>query len=685
MCALLVLPAIAEPAWHVPAANVRVSSWLSTRPLTIPVPESWQQHQTARAFSHKGAELATRAILVNGNMLAVEVTPEASFPGEFYGDVTVKEENGKSTETVTWKKRTEPKQRTPVYLYLGDGLETQSPDRPRPLILSLRRAVAHGRPMSGEQYLSYSANEPAPAPYAAWHAFEDASAIQFPAYIAASKEKQYVHYRVESFVPSQLETMVTLTVEAPAPCAAWYVLLDHKPVMSWFDTPSGTSQVMLKPGLNRMTMAAMARGNERMPKLFWSGISQTQLAEQPGPLATRCYAGSCPGSLTFQRKGERPFRLPLKASAPVLFTATNRQLQTLTLPQPESSCDSTWHIPATQDRMPWVLESAPALKLKRTATCWPQDFVLQVPQPIAAPSRNRLELTITQTPHVAFERELPVVYSIQTSAALPPALANRLEVQVLADGQEMLRAAVPQSPFQRVLHLHPDAATKHLLLTPQIGGIPVGVPQAIHLIRPNEPFQLMPRGLRLATEQGWAVLRPAAKATFSTASHRPAGHTAIIDDFCGPAAQLALSAEHHHIVHTPSPGGQAIEKFLLFSDLMDRGANRIILLVGRQEQLRACEIRTRIAELRFLAVAALSRGVTPVLVALPPWQGQSDSDARALALAIKQMGAQLKIPIADLYSAAKRHGNQTPWPVKPHTLASQESQPLLSLIQQILE
>jgi len=626
--------------------EVRIGITLGPRPVTVPIPEEWQEHATAQAFS-KGEELAVRPVRAGERLLAVEVYPAEPFRGSFWKEAREVVEHGKGSQKSLWKFADVPKARSLAFVYLGSELESKPPKVALPLTFSHSVITAFGRPLDGAAYLEYTANEAAPRIYDAWPDLHHGRENDFRRYIAARRVKTYVHYRMEGILAVEGRELIEFRVSDGTKPSGWYLFIGHTPVGSWLGAES--ARVTLAPGLHRVTLAVLGHQSESIPVV---GVSR---GGRPSASLNRVlYAGEVPLRLTVQERGKGAVGVRIGLEPGSLFASVGASLQVAEV-HPVGKCgDDQWTVGGQEvtPQVPVIMRVSPQLDLGYRSECVSGGLSWRLPLPLPACERTRLSLVVEDIPHILLADEgLEVRYRLEVAERVSEVLSSACEIAVHFDDVLATRENIPESPFARALTLWPPATSRTIRLTPEIAGAVVGESVVIDLVpATRDSLELVQRGTRLGTKRGYAVLAP--YLADIQRGMRPARHRnlAVVSDFLawkGPGEQRLIRGGAVR-------GAAATEKFVHLSELLngDEVFDALVWAVGRKEYLCGYDLRTLAAELRFFIAVCQAYHVTPVLATLPGWEGQDPEFARALALMQKELGYAANALVIDGYSAA---------------------------------
>ncbi len=278
---------------------------------------------------------------------------------------------------------------------------------------------------------------------------------------------------------------------------------------------------------------------------------------------------------------------------------------------------------------------------------------------------------------------------------LPARLKNTFEKHArLAlrwyDGDSRLvrqrRWAIPRSPFRHTVELlRPEARVKRLELSLELRQLPLCPPTSIYLVRPEDPAAFGPGGRQLRYRDGFAVLRrPGTLKAAGAEQVENAGwkgaaagpglrKVIIVDDFIANRGhvrggfQLAdwpwrVNNRALKVTHLPLAAGAlakahpVLAKYHALARVLQAKPDLVLWAVGMQDAKAGVDLRDYRSQLLFLVNACRRRKLPVILVALPPDGRLPRAKMRAYALLVKELGAECKVPVADLYSASRQRG-----------------------------
>ncbi|MFO7822083.1 MAG: SGNH/GDSL hydrolase family protein, partial [Lentisphaeria bacterium] len=216
-------------------------------------------------------------------------------------------------------------------------------------------------------------------------------------------------------------------------------------------------------------------------------------------------------------------------------------------------------------------------------------------------------------------------------------------------------------------------APKKIDLTASLGNIPIAATRTLTCIEPDDSFRgVRPRGSHLYKANNPAMLLLNTSDTTRHKQKRQNNNSQkleslfIVDEFWSIgkapdggqdireiiAGKSGLSVSHKHIDTVKSASPRELQKFALVDDALNSDADAIVWAVGVTDLRAGIKYSEVINRLRFLTEATLAHGKIPVLVTVPPVAGIPAEQLHRFAVAVKQYGLGIKIPVVDTYSKA---------------------------------
>ena len=122
-------------------------------------------------------------------------------------------------------------------------------------------------------------------------------------------------------------------------------------------------------------------------------------------------------------------------------------------------------------------------------------------------------------------------------------------------------------------------------------------------------------------------------------------------DFAGSLAAVWPEAQVQAVPVPPSAGSDLICRELLAAlKMLDQEEQLVMLNLGDAARYAGLSADDWLPCLKFCAQAVLHRGKLPILVTFPEADDHWRSASRDYALAVKRLGAELQVPVLDLYS-----------------------------------
>lgn len=661
--------------WHWQAAAVR--GRVTTRPrrshtLRIDLPYELQSRiQGVAAYSDDDSPLPASIIKIGGEPVAVEIGPH--------------------------RQNRFTRQNEPIWTYFSNNKPSPHPvaaESRRPVTLFDKRELLRARPFS---YAEFMALENARQPTSFRRSIPDFS---LPSTYSRHQNKK-MHFRVHRMRASamlKLEETTKATFAANSRTSAWFMWLNGKPLVSWREhlqdnaTDNFCSPVVKLPaGLHRLDFCIVSRYDEPTPQLSWKTGQNSDFTAIP---ASKLVASVTPHAYQYEWRD--------KSHTPLLTIEDGRFYDC----QSSGREFSAWkfNVAETQKRN-WQIhiENRPLVannymifdEFKRPAIQFstkdksdsakltlPEALAWRASQaikpgivpaqvPVTTKANDRIAVTLKI-------KDLPAVLEESTS------ISSGSESLILAHQQfshtedepvnGTIKLANPNPHNNHTISFQLAENPSHILVTGHINNIPITAPHRISCLYPENSFnKLEPKGTQLFDSSNPAILvLPSSQASVNPEMNRLKALRQrglfVVDEFwskgIGPdrphtlgqliEQETGIPAAHAHTGRVGENALDQLKKFGLLNEALASEAAAIVWSVGITDLRAGLTLPEIMRRIRFLTRATLAHGKLPILVTLPAiGQPETDGKTHKLAVAIKQYGLSINIPVVDVYSQAK--------------------------------
>lgn len=668
---------IAEPSprdkWHWQAAAVRmrvITALRRSHTLRVDLPYELQSRiQGVAAYSADDSPLPASIIKINGKPVAVEIA--AHIQHRF------------------------TRENEPIWIYVSTDKPSPNPipaESRKPVTLFAKREFLRARPFSYTEFMALEhARQPAPF------------RRSIPDFSLPSTYRRHhnrnVHFRVHRMRASamlKLEETTKVALAVNTRTSAWFMWLDGKPLASWRqhlqddDSDSFCSPIVqLEAGLHRLDFCVVSRYDEPTPQLSWRTGQNSDFT----PITpTNLVPSLTPHTYQYEwRDKSHTPRLTIEDGRFYNCRGSGRKFSAWRFDTAETQT-RTWQIRI--ENRPLVANKymifdefkRPAMqfstngKSNSVKLTLPEALVWRINQtiePVIVPAQVPVTTEANDTISVALEiKDFPAVLekSMIRSTGSKSLILDHQQFSH-ADGkpiQGTIEVANPNLPPAILLKLAQKSS--HIQVTGRINNIPITAPLRINCLYPKSSFnKLEPKGIQLFDAGHPAILvLPSSSISANPEMNRlktlRQRGLFIVDEFwsmgIGPdqpqtlgqlmEQETGITTSHAHVGSVGENALDELKKFGLLNEALQSEAAAIVWSVGITDLRAGLKLPEIMRRIRFLTRATLAHGKLPILVTIPAiGKPETDTKTHKLAVAIKQYGLSINIPVVDVYSQAK--------------------------------
>ena len=321
----------------------------------------------------------------------------------------------------------------------------------------------------------------------------------------------------------------------------------------------------------------------------------------------------------------------------------------------------------------------PPLRFSRKG--YDQEFIFTIPPAAVWIPRREItpRLVLTELP-ITLESGARLSFDAKL-VALPRELHQRVAGAVriawehAADSRRESNRGILPVARPEIANTHSiaiEGAPRSVGLTCLIDNIPITYPVTIKYLLPEDSLDdLQPRGRYIYSGNAPAVLLLPSDQPSPSRRERRSGELSpesmfVVDEFWGigygPDGGEALdllmeqvtgiAASHRHTGGTTANATPDLRKFVIADDALQADVDLVVWAIGITDLQEGVPIAEILRRLSYLTEASLARDKLPVVVTVPPLPGCDPEKLRRLAIAVKEYGLGMKIPVADAYSRA---------------------------------
>jgi hypothetical protein len=662
-----------KPTWHVKDAEFRMvlqENWSKRNTVLVRLPAEFSDWKHVAVYNAAGQQVGCRPVILNGTMIAVEVSLSSSQMGKLQKSLYLYPTSSAA----------------PVANHIG---------QPVSCLYTAESFVA--RPADCGEMTQYLKTHD---PVKFYRTLPSFPVKTYGLHLFYKIQQTSDKRRSNNFRSLKIRAQLTTNLVTEFPqdvefaidnhdAGPWYLFLNNKPVFSWGNNTIvedgkdvRSISVKTKAGLNRIDLFTFPDKIEMFPMLTYRLKGEDEFAKLP---QDKLFSAN---EINYYRvehrdKGRlcqfklgRKFGRYYRESGKFAFPFSLKNLIGDEKPSASFSFKDK-NVVFTEDTAEIVMDKSEAPLVVAVSDSQPvKQLTFHLRPDYYKLKETIVKFRLTEMPlFEPIEDDLVIGYKVEVNHGKTP-LHTDAEVLVTyyaADGRSLKAQVmpVPASPFKRTLTVDRSLADMaYVDMALRVDGIVISNTVRTYLVPPQNVLGFSPKGGRfLHYKDGFAVLKRQ-RGQISVEQPKqdgPSQNAVFVDSFVAnvehpfdpvPVIEnLIKNTKLMHLPFNPKKGDQsAIHAFICLIDRAMAEKADTIIIAPPFDVVKTLDFRDQRELIIFLSKSICAAGKRVVFVSYPYEGRLPRKELRDFALMLKEVGRSFSIPVVDLYSASLRIG-----------------------------